>query len=229
VDEFEQVSKVYLAFAGISGPRTKKKPAPCYTARQEFTYMSAQPSSNITELLSSAGKGDSLAAAQLLDVVYGELHRLAGRYMSRERVDHTLQTTGLVHEAYLRLFGTNNPPSLNNREHFFAVAATQMRRILVDHARQNCAKKRKGISIPIDEAYHVSSGKDEDLVAIDDALKELAAVDPEGAQVVELRFFGGYTDKETAQILGKNLARVRRDWEFARSWLYDRLDATKEQ
>jgi RNA polymerase sigma factor (TIGR02999 family) len=191
-------------------------------------YMSAQPSSNITELLSSAGKGDSVAASQLLDVVYSELHRLAGRYMSRERVDHTLQTTGLVHEAYLRLFGTNNPPSLNNREHFFAVAATQMRRILVDHARQNCAKKRKGISIPIDEAYHVSSGKDEDLVAIDDALKELAAVDPDGAQVVELRFFGGYTDKETAQILGKNLARVRRDWEFARSWLYDRLDATKE-
>jgi RNA polymerase sigma factor (TIGR02999 family) len=190
--------------------------------------MSAQPSSNITELLSSAGKGDSVAASQLLDVVYSELHRLAGRYMSRERVDHTLQTTGLVHEAYLRLFGTNNPPSLNNREHFFAVAATQMRRILVDHARQNCAKKRKGISIPIDEAYHVSSGKDEDLVAIDDALKELAAVDPDGAQVVELRFFGGYTDKETAQILGKNLARVRRDWEFARSWLYDRLDATKE-
>jgi RNA polymerase sigma factor (TIGR02999 family) len=191
-------------------------------------YMSAQPSSNITELLSSAGKGDSVAASQLLDVVYSELHRLAGRYMSRERVDHTLQTTGLVHEAYLRLFGTNNPPSLNNREHFFAVAATQMRRILVDHARQNCAKKRKAISIPIDEAYHVSSGKDEDLVAIDDALKELAAVDPDGAQVVELRFFGGYTDKETAQILGKNLARVRRDWEFARSWLYDRLDATQE-
>jgi RNA polymerase sigma-70 factor, ECF subfamily len=190
--------------------------------------MSAQPSSNITELLSSVGKGDSVAAAQLLDVVYDELHRLAGRYMSRERVDHTLQTTGLVHEAYLRLFGTNNPPSLNNREHFFAVAATQMRRILVDHARQNCAKKRKGISIPIDEAYHVSSGKDEDLVAIDDALNELAGVDPEGAQVVELRFFGGYTDKETAQILGKNLARVRRDWEFARSWLYDRLDATKD-
>ena len=120
------------------------------------------------------------------------------------------------------------PPSSSHTLDDFAVAATQMRRILVDHARQNCAKKRKGISIPIDEAYHVSSGKDEDLVAIDDALKELAAVDPDGAQVVELRFFGGYTDKETAQILGKNLARVRRDWEFARSWLYDRLDATKE-
>ncbi len=188
----------------------------------------AQPSVEITRLLSSISAGDQAAASQLLDVVYSELHRLASRYMSRERVDHTLQTTGLVHEAYLRLFGTDNPPTLNNREHFFAVAATQMRRILVDHARQNCAQKRKGISIPIDEAYHVSSGRDEDLVAIDDALKELAEEDPDGAKVVELRFFGGYTDKETAQILGKNLARVRRDWEFARSWLYDRLDQTKD-
>lgn len=186
-----------------------------------------QPSADITRLLSSIHNGDQAAASQLLDVVYTELHRLASRYMSRERVDHTLQTTGLVHEAYLRLFGTNNPPTLNNREHFFAVAATQMRRILVDHAREHCAQKRKGISIPIDEAYHVSSGRDEDLVAIDDALKELAEVDPDGAKVVELRFFGGYTDKETAQILGKNLSQVRRDWEFARSWLYDRLDQTK--
>jgi RNA polymerase sigma-70 factor (ECF subfamily) len=186
-----------------------------------------QQSADITKLLSSVGNGDQVAAAQLLDVVYAELHRLAARYMSRERVDHTLQTTGLVNEAYLRLFGTDNPPSLNNRGHFFAVADTQMRRILVDHARQNCAQKRKGISIPIDEAYHVSSGRDQDLVAIDDALKELAEEDPDGAKVVELRFFGGYTDKETAQILGKNLARVRRDWEFARSWLYARLDETK--
>jgi len=188
--------------------------------------MSAEPGANITQLLSSIGKGDSVAASQLLDIVYGELHRLAARYMSRERVDHSLQTTGLVHEAYLRLFGTNNPPTLNDRGHFFAVAANQMRRILVDHARQNCAHKRKGISIPIDEAYHISSGRDEDLIAIDDALKELAEVDPDGCKVVELRFFGGYTDKETAEILGKNLARVRRDWEFARSWLYARLDNT---
>lgn len=186
--------------------------------------MHTEPSADITHLLYSIGKGDSVASARLLDLVYSELHRLASRYMSRERVDHTLQTTALVHEAYLRLFGTDNPPSLNNRQHFFAVAATQMRRILVDHARQNCAQKRKNISIPIDEAYYVSSGRDEDLIAVDDALKELAEVDPDGCRIVELRFFGGYTDKETAQILGKNLARVRRDWEFARSWLYARMD-----
>jgi RNA polymerase sigma-70 factor, ECF subfamily len=185
-----------------------------------------RPEDAITQLLSAASSGDQAAATQLLDIVYAELHNLAGRYMRRERVDHTLQTTGLVHEAYLRLFKTDNPPVINNREHFFAVAATQMRRILVDYARQNCAQKRKGISVPIDEAYYVSSGRDEDLIAIDDALRELAEVDPESSQVVELRFFGGYTDKETAQILGKNLAKVRRDWEFARSWLYARLDET---
>ncbi len=190
--------------------------------------MDDSTSSDITRLLSAISDGDSNAASQLLDIVYAELHRLAARYMGRERSDHTLQTTGLVHEAYLKLFGTDHPPTLNNREHFFAVAATQMRRILVDHARQNCAQKRKGISIPIDEAYHVASGRDQDLIAIDDALKELADVDPEASKVVELRFFGGYTDKETAQILGKNMARVRRDWEFARSWLYSRLDETSE-
>jgi RNA polymerase sigma factor (TIGR02999 family) len=189
--------------------------------------MTAPVEPEITRLLVSIKEGDQLAAAQLLDLVYAELHRIAGRYMRGERVDHTLQTTALVHEAYVRLFGTDNPPTLNNREHFFAVAANQMRRILVDHARQNCAQKRKGISIPIDEAYFVSSAKDEDVVAIDDALRELAEIDPDGARVVELRFFGGFTDKEIAQITGRNFARVRRDWEFARSWLYDRLDNTK--
>ena len=186
--------------------------------------MDSAPASDITQLLSSIAQGDSIAASQLLDVVYAELHRLAAGYMSRERVDHSLQTTGLVHEAYLRLFGTNNPPTLNDRGHFFAVAANQMRRILVDHARQSSAHKRKGIHIPLDEAYHISSGRDEDIIAIDDALKELAVIDPEGSKVVELRFFGGYTDKEIAEILGKNLSKVRRDWEFARSWLYARLD-----
>jgi RNA polymerase sigma-70 factor, ECF subfamily len=190
--------------------------------------MSAAPDTDITRLLSSIGEGDQVAAAKLLDIVYAELHRLAGSYMRRERVDHTLQTTGLVHEAYLRLFGSQNPPTLNNREHFFAVAATQMRRVLVDHARQNCAQKRKGISIPIDEACYISNARDEDLVAIDDALNELAEVDPESCKVIELRFFGGYTDKETAQIMGVSLSKVRRNWEFARSWLYDRLDRTTE-
>jgi RNA polymerase sigma-70 factor, ECF subfamily len=189
--------------------------------------MDSQPSPGITQLLQLTNQGDAAAATQLLDVVYTELHRLAARYMSGERVDHTLQTTGLVHEAYLRLFGSDAPVAMHDSGHFFAVAATQMRRILVDHARQRSAQKRKGISIPIDEAYHISSGRDEDLIELDDALRELSEVDPEASQVVELRFFGGYTDKETAEILGKNIAKVRRDWEFARSWLHARLDESQ--
>ena len=188
--------------------------------------MTSEPGSTVTGLLESIGQGDTAAAAQLLELVYAELHRLASRYMSGERVDHTLQTTGLVHEAYLRMFGTDVPVSLNDSGHFFALAATQMRRILVDHARQNNAEKRKGIHIPLDSAYHVSSGRDQDLIALDDALKELAEIDPDGSQVIELRFFGGYTDKETAEILSKSVAKVRRDWEYARSWLYNRLDET---
>ncbi len=186
--------------------------------------MQGKPSPHITQLLEAAGKGDSAAAAQVLDLVYLELHRLASHYMSGERKDHTLQTTGLVNEVYLRLFGAENPVKLNNSGHFFAVAATQMRRILVDHARQGNAGKRKGIKLPLDEAYHVFSGQEASLVALDDALKELAEVDPDAMKVVELRFFGGYSDKECASIMGTNVSKIRRDWEFARAWLYSRLE-----
>ena len=138
--------------------------------------MDGQPSPDITRLLSSISNGDSAASAELLDLVYAELHRLASRYMSRERIDHTLQTTGLVHEAYLKLFGTDNPPNLNNREHFFAVAANQMRRILVDHAREHAQPSAKGSISRLTRLITFPSGKNEDRVAIDDALKELAEV-----------------------------------------------------
>ena len=186
----------------------------------------AESTLHITQLLESSQSGDSAATERLLELVYAELHRLASRYMSGERVDHTLQTTGLVHEAYLRLFGTGDPPQIKNSSHFFAIAATQMRRILVDHARQGNARKRQRVDIPLDEAYHLAAGNDEQLIALDDALKELAEIDPDASKVVELRFFGGFTDKETAQIVGSNVAKTRRDWEFARSWLYARLDET---
>jgi RNA polymerase sigma factor (TIGR02999 family) len=176
--------------------------------------MSSKATPQITHLLDSAGHGDEAASAQIIDLVYAELHRLAGRYMSGEKVDHTLQTTALVHEAFLELFGKDAPVSFQNTGHFFAVAAIQMRRILVDHARQGNAQKRRVISVALDEAYHISSGRDDALVALDDALKELAEVDPDASKVIELRFFGGYTDKETAEILNKNVAKVRRDWEF---------------
>ena len=148
-----------------------------------------------------------------MTLVYQELHRLAAHYMRKENPGHLLQPTALVSEMYVRLFGPGTVPKMNNRGHFFALAATQMRRVLVDHARHQ--KKGGGaILVPETEAL---------LVALDDALKELAEIDPEAAEVVELRFFGGYTDKETAEITGKNFAKVRRDWEFARAWLYDRL------
>jgi RNA polymerase sigma factor (TIGR02999 family) len=185
-----------------------------------------RPGPQITHLLESAGSGDEAASSQVIELVYAELRRLAGRYMSGEKVDHTLQTTALVHEAFLELFGNDSQMSFRNTAHFFAVAAIQMRRILVDHARQKSAGKRRGIAVPLDEAYHISSGREDALVALDDALKELAEVDPDAAKVIELRFFGGYTDKETAEILGKNQARVRRDWEFGRAWLHSRLDET---
>ena len=180
----------------------------------------------VTQLLKAMRGGDPQAAENLLPLVYAELHRLAGRYMSGEKVDHTLQTTALVHEAFLELFGKDAPMSFQNTGHFFAVAAIQMRRILVDHARQGNAQKRRVISVALDEAYHISSGRDDALVALDDALKELEEVDPDASKVIELRFFGGYTDKETAEILNKNVAKVRRDWEFGRAWLYSRLDET---
>ena len=179
----------------------------------------------ITQLLQEASDGDKEASERLINVVYADLHRLASRYLSGERQGHILQTTALVNETYFRLFG-GEPLRLNNRGHFFAVAATQMRRILVDDARSRRARKRDGVQIELDEAFHVSSGKDAEVVALDDALNALAELYPENARVVELRFFGGYTNEETADILGENVARVRRDWEFARAWLYDRLAAS---
>jgi RNA polymerase sigma-70 factor (ECF subfamily) len=179
-------------------------------------------SAEITQLLQHASEGDKEASDRLIRVVYSDLHRLASRYLSGERQGHILQTTALVNETYFRLFG-GEPLKMNNRTHFFAVAATQMRRILVDDARSRRARKRDGIQIELDEAFHIASGKDAEVVALDDALNQLAELYPENAKVVELRFFGGYTNEETAEIVGESVAKVRRDWEFARAWLYDKL------
>lgn len=185
-----------------------------------------ETSHRVTSLLQQAGQGNRDAANMIVEIVYGELHRLAGRCMGGERPGHILQTTALVNEAYMRLFGSDTPLQLNNRRHFFAVAATQMRRILVDEARSQGARKRSGVKVSIEEVCVVSPEQPQDLVALDDALTELADVDPDAARVIELRFFGGYSDEETADIMGQNYAKVRRDWEFARAWLYDRLNNT---
>ena len=177
----------------------------------------------VTKLLQSACSGDREASEALIRLVYSELHRLASRVLSGESQGHIFQPTSLVNETYLKLFGTGEPLKLNNRTHFFAVAATQMRRILVDDARSRHARKREGIHIELEEAFHTPVKKHADLVALDDALKELEEEYPENAEVVVLRYFGGYTNEEAAEILGTNVARVRRDWEFARAWLYSRL------
>lgn len=177
----------------------------------------------ITRLLQESGKGDRDASSKLVELVYSELHRQASRWMKGERPGHVLQTTALVNEAYIRLFGSGTPLQLNDRRHFFAVAAKQMRNILVDGARGEKARKRSAVKVSLEEACIVSPERPQDLVALDDCLKELEEVDADASRVVELRFFGGYTDQETADIMGQSYAKVRRDWDFARAWLYDRL------
>jgi len=177
----------------------------------------------ITQWLDRANDGDPQALEQVIDAVYRELHQIAARVMSGENAGHTLQATALVNEAYLKLFG-DAPVKAKDSHHFFALAARQMRRILVDHARARNAGKRGGVKVSLDEVATISAEPDGSLVAVDDALKELEQVDERAARVVELRFFGGYTEDEVAQILEVNIAKVRRDWEFARAWLLHFLE-----
>lgn len=177
----------------------------------------------ITQLLQRVNGGDAQAREEMIALVYRELHRLAARVMHGENAGHTLQATALVSEAYLKLFG-GAPVKPNDSQHFFALAAQQMRRILVDHARAKHANKRGGVKVSLDEMYQISSEPDAGLVLVDEALKELQELDAEAAHVVELKFFGGYTDQETANIMGINVAKVRRDWEFARAWLHHQLE-----
>jgi RNA polymerase sigma factor (TIGR02999 family) len=176
--------------------------------------------SDITQLLRAWNGGDESALEKLMPIVYGELHRMARRYMAHESPDHTLQTSALVNEAYLRLVDAANA-NWQNRVHFFAVSAQAMRRILVDWARSRQALKRGGDVRPLqlDEALAVAQEQPVDLVALDDALKALAAVDPRKSQVVELHFFGGLNLEETAEALKVSSDTVLRDWKLAKSWL----------
>jgi RNA polymerase sigma factor (TIGR02999 family) len=178
-------------------------------------------SHDITGLLVKWREGDKGALDQLLPAVYHELHRMAARYLRRERPDHTLQPTALINEAYLRLVDQNSV-TFENRAHFFGISANVMRRILVDHARGHQAAKRGGsaIKIPLDEAIHGSPKQEEtDLVALDAALTRLATVDPEQSRLVELRYFAGLNIEETAQVMGISPATVKRKWTVSRAWL----------
>ena len=177
-------------------------------------------SHNITHLLKEWSAGDRQALDRLTPLVYEELRHQAARYLRRERPDHTLQTTALIHEAYLRLIDAKDV-NWQSRAHFFAIAANLMRRILVEHARRRDADKRGGsqVRVQLDEALAVANEADVDLLAIDEALDRLAAIDPQQARVVELRFFSGLSVEETAAALGVSPKTVKRDWSVARAWL----------
>jgi RNA polymerase sigma-70 factor (ECF subfamily) len=180
---------------------------------------------DVTQLLLAWRGGDEQALDKLTPLVYAELCRLAGFYMSHERPGHTLQTTALVHETYTRLI---DAPRVNwqDRNHFFAVCSTLMRRVLVDHARSRGYLKRGGgvKLVPLEEAREVGSDGLVDLLALDEALTRLAAIDPRKSQVVELRFFGGLTVDETADVLHTSPDTVMRDWQYSKTWLLRELD-----
>jgi RNA polymerase sigma-70 factor, ECF subfamily len=178
------------------------------------------PEDEVTALLDAWAGGDRAALDRLLPLVQDELHRLAHRYLQRERVGHTLQTTALVHEAYLRLVDQRRV-RWQNRAHFFGIAAQMMRRILIDHARKLAFAKRGGGAprISLDEACELGEERAGELVALDDALQSLARVDQRKCRVVELRYFGGLSVEETAEVLGVHPDTVTRDWRTAKAFL----------
>jgi RNA polymerase sigma factor (TIGR02999 family) len=176
----------------------------------------------LTELLRRWREGDHAALDSLMPLVYEELRRVAHNYLRRERLDHTLQSTAVVHEAYLRL--VEGSVEVQNREHFFAVSAQLMRQILVDYARRHRSLKRDGgYKLALDEALELPS-KEVDLVDLDDALKELARMDARQGRIIELRFFGGLSIEETAEVLSISAATVERSWASARAWLYRQMN-----
>ena len=179
--------------------------------------------SEVTILLNRISDGDGEAPEELLPLVYGELRKLAHSYMQNERSDHTLQATALVHEAFIRLVDWEKV-SWQNRAHFFAVAASVMRKILVDYAREKKAQKRDfGQKLELNEAVSFSPQKEVDLIDLDEALEDLAKFDEQQSKIVELRFFGGLTLEETAHALSISTATVSREWTVAKAWLFQRM------
>ena len=179
---------------------------------------------DVTDLLIEWSKGDQEALNKLMPLVYDELHRLASRYLRRERHGHTLQTTALVHEAYLKLVDQRNA-NWQNRMQFFSAAAQVMRHVLVDYARRHRAFKRGGdyCRLSLDQAVLSSEEKDAGLLALNEALNNLAAIDPQQSRVVELRVFGGLTVEETAEALGISARTVKREWSMAKAWLHRQI------
>lgn len=190
--------------------------------------MPEPPAEQITRLLRDWSRGDKHAWDALAPLVYDELHRLARSRMRHEKPDHTLQATALVHEAYMRL--VDQRLEWKSRSHFFAIAAQMMRRILVDHAKaQRSAKRGAGAPmVPLDEPLTISANQRFDLVALNDALTGLAKIDPQRSHIVELRFFGGLSNEESAEVLGISTATVQRQWAGARAWLYHEMTRAEQ-
>jgi len=178
---------------------------------------------DVTVLLGEVAKGDQQAMSKLIPLVYSELRRLAGHYMSRERTDHTLQATALVHEAYLKL--VQHPPVWQNRAHFFGIAAQVMRQILVDYARSHGREKRGGGQqvVSLEDVCVVSPEKSSEYLRVDESLEQLTKVDPRQGRIVELRYFGGLSVEETAEVLGISAKTVTREWSMAKAWLHGDL------
>jgi RNA polymerase sigma factor (TIGR02999 family) len=190
--------------------------------------MDSTSRSDVTELLVAWSNGNQAARDQLMSVVYDELHRLARRYMRRESPGHTLQTSALLNEAFLRLVDQKNV-HWQNRAHFFGIAAQMMRRILVDYARSRNYEKRGGgaRALSLDEALIVSDARNEEVVNVHEALERLTEFDTRKGQIVELRFFGGLSIEETAEVLGVSPGTVMRDWTLAKAWLRRELSPTE--
>ena len=187
--------------------------------------MNAPSQQEVTRLLVQLTDGDRAAMDELLPLIYDELRRLASNYLRRERQGHTLQPTALVHEAYMRMVDQTQV-RWQNRAHFFGVAAQMMRRILVDHARGHAAEKRGGEfqKLSLDENIDTPGGeRDLNLVSLDDALNRLSELDPQKSKIVELRFFGGLSVEETAEVLGVSAPTVKRQWRMAKAWLYGQV------
>jgi len=185
-------------------------------------------SHEVTRLLISWSDGDKNALEELLPLIYRSLQKIARHHLNRERASHTLQTTALVHEAYLKLID-HNSVDWKNRAHFFAIASQAMRRILIDHARKQIAEKRggDGEKISLDEIDAIAIKPDQTLLALDEALNELEKIDRQQSRIIELRYFGGLTVEETAEVLQISPRTVAREWAMARAWLYGNLTGEK--
>jgi RNA polymerase sigma factor (TIGR02999 family) len=179
---------------------------------------------DVTLLLREWSDGNQQILGRLLPIVYDELRRVAHQYLRREHHEQTLETTALVHEAYLKLVDQRSV-NWQNRAHFFAIAAQAMRRILIDNARKRSAAKREGEKLSLDDVAIISTDRAEHLLALDEALQQLEEIDPQQSKIVELRYFGGLTIEETAEAMNLSPATVKREWAMARAWLYSSLRA----